>query len=502
MGRSTQGSAPTELGITVDVLARIRSSIGSRPAESGGVLGIAGDGDIVGHFHFDAFSENTPGSYSPNSDELNHLFRTHWNPAGVRLVGIVHSHPSWIPSPTRGDEMYAKRILDAIPDMGHLFLPIVIPAVGQNEFRLLPFIAVRSGGGVRVYEIPLAIYEGAVTDSVVQPTPADTPPTEKPRERVDVSRTFTRVEGAYDLDRLRRSRIIAIGAGGAAQFLEEFARCGVEDFVLVDRDTVSETNLATQQTYRRDIGRAKVTCIGERLVDINPNARVQCVAKFVEDIDDQEFASLIGPLDGEDAPEQVLLCGFTDSFEAQARVNRLALQFGLPSLAAQVYREGRAAELSFTHPDVTPACQRCALRGRYTAHSEGFTNDVTSHGTPIFATGRLNALKGILALALLHHGSDHPRWGGLLTRIGDRSLVQIRMDPDLSASLGLTVFDRVFGGGDTDRILFDDVVWLPQLPDNEDNGFPTCPDCGGTGDLRSAIGTFEDTRPMREEFPR
>lgn len=102
-------------------------------------------------------------------------------------------------------------------------------------------------------------------------------------------------------------------------------------------------------------------------------------------------------------------------------------------------------------------------------------------------------MKGFLALALLQHGSPHPRWGKLLERIGSRNLVQIRMDPDLD----VPAFARVFGGGDQERILFDDVVWLPQKPDCLANGFPTCPDCGGTGDLRNIRGTFADTRPMR-----
>ncbi len=467
---------------------------------------------MVGYFHFDAVSVNTPGSYSPNSESLNHLFRNHWNPCDIRVAGFVHSHPSWLRHPTRGDEMYAERILDAIPDLDHLFLPIVIPAAFTRPFEVIPHVAVRGTRGIEIYEVPLATYDNAVVEDLCEPAAASVEeraevetadePGEEPPSRVDQSRIFARVEDAYDLDALRRSRVIAIGAGGAAQFLEDLARSGVEEFVLVDRDTVSETNIATQQTYLRDVGRAKVTCIGERLLDINPEVRVFTVTRFIEDVDDEEFASWLGPMDGGEPPSQTLLCGFTDSFPAQARVNRLALQFAVPSLSAQVYYQGRGAELSFTHPDVTPACHRCALRSRYEAYTEQeFENDVTSNGTPIFATGRLNALKGFLALALLQHGSDHARWGGLAARIGDRNLVQIRMDPDLSETLGLTVFDRVFGEGDTDRILFDEVVWLPQLPDNEASGFTTCPDCGGTGNLRSAAGSFADTRPMREEYP-
>ena len=186
-------------------------------------------------------------------------------------------------------------------------------------------------------------------------------------------------------------------------------------------------------------------------------------------------------------PKITLLCGFTDDFSAQARITRLALQFGLPSLCAQMYREGRVAEITFTYPGVTPACHRCMLSPRYRAYlEEGFRNTVTSDGSPIFATTRLNSLAGQIAMALLHHGTFHPRWGDMLRRIGNRTLVQLRLHPDVS----LKVFDRVFSGADTERVFFDEAVWLPQEPD------PNCPDCGGTGDLRTAKGTFADTRVM------
>ena len=82
----------------------------------------------------------------------------------------------------------------------------------------------------------------------------------------------------------------------------------------------------------------------------------------------------------------------------------------------------------------------------------------------------------------------------MLSRIGKRNLVQLRLDPDLGETLGLTVFDRVFEGADRARLFFDEVVWLPQDQESPETGYPSCPDCGGTGDLRDAVGRFRDTR--------
>ncbi len=303
---------------------------------------------------------------------------------------------------------------------------------------------------------------------------------------------FKRVATAYDLKHMRSSRIISIGCGGAAAFLEDMARCGVGEFVLIDPDVVEEPNIATQQVYLEDVGRPKVDCIADRIIQINPDADVVVYQKPLDEIEDSEVDRHANcPFDwghggnGTPFPEITLLCGFTDNFYAQARINRLALQFGLPSLCAQLYQYGQAAEITFTYPGVTPACQRCMLSPRYKAYLEqGYQNTVTSDGAPIFATQRLNSLKGMIALALLHHGTNQPVWGEMLRRIGNRTLVQIRMHPDTP----LTIFNRVFGDGAAERIFFDEAVWLPQEPD------PNCPDCGGTGDLRRAHGAFLDTR--------
>src|SRR5947209_2091155 len=97
---------------------------------------------------------------------------------------------------------------------------------------------------------------------------------------------FQRVASSYDLERMRRSRIISVGCGGAALFLEEIARCGVGEFVLIDPDLVEEPNIATQQVYLDNIGKAKVECIADRLIRINPDALVAVYQNLLDDIDD------------------------------------------------------------------------------------------------------------------------------------------------------------------------------------------------------------------------
>lgn len=501
------------------VFRSIRATIGAQKAETGGMLGGPADNpSAITEFIFDQKASRSAVTYSPDTEFMNRVLADDWNPKGIRLKGEVHSHPPGCSQPSPGDQSYVCRFFETNKRLMELFLPIVQSAADRRgKFLIFPFEAVRRGQGIHIQPCRLRLLDDV--------SPKSTPSTVTGRAGAhlfEVNYTgqllgdaFVRVTEAYDLQRTMTSRVIVAGVGGGAGCVESMVRAGVQDIILIDPDTVSESNLATQQYFRKDIGQPKVYCLRDRLLDINPLANVQAICAPIDDLDDRIFEQLATePLRQWDVPVQdmwgltgikiparlciwpsaTLLCAFTDSFPAQARLNRLGLQFGLPTLCAQMYQAGRAAEITCTYPGVTPACHRCVLRPRYEAYlNQAYRNTVTSNGTPIFATDRLNALKGYLAMALLHHGTDHPFWGKLVARIGDRNLIQIRLDPDSP----LAVFNRVFGNGDTGRILFDEAVWLPQMPDGRANGGTPCPDCGGTGDLRKAIGTFRDTRVMR-----
>jgi hypothetical protein len=510
---------PAMMKIQRGTFYEIKATVGSLKAETGGPLGGRLDDRIVSDFFFDQHARRSAASYSPNTTSLNKLLNSNWNPRRIRLLGFVHSHPVGSPQPSLGDERYIAQIMQANPAADALYMPIIRSAADFGaRFRIFPFLVVRGRDGVLRVEPCLLRLVGDLASAPPSANPRASVTAESPVELRYVgpssSETYVRVTEAYDLARLSTSRLIIVGCGGSTGFVESMARAGIPDFILIDPDRVSRSNLATQQYYRRDVGKPKVECLRDRILGINELATVQAIPVALEDISDDEFERLTtAPLRQWDVPlrgmwglagietparvlvlpSTILLGGFTDSFPAQARINRLALEFGFPSLCAQMYEHGRAAEITFTAPGITAACHRCALRSRFEAYQNGYKSSVTSNGTPVFATDRLNASKGFLAMALLHHGSKHPFWGSLLTRIGDRNLIQIRMDPEVA----LPVFSRVFAGAETDRVLFDESVWLRQKPDGPANGLPPCPDCGGTGDLRKAIGTFTDTRIMR-----
>jgi len=469
-------SVPELVRVSASVHRQIMGAIGTKAPENGMLLGGDPVDGVVRHVVFDDGADRTGSTYSPDHVRLNSLLSDWWRPSGIRLLGFVHSHPGQFARPSAGDLRYAAVILNSNPHLRRLLMPIVTVT---PEPTIHPFVAVRTAEGVTAVPAILEVLDEVLVSATGKPTDVPVTQTTEVSARRVREETFVRVAGAYDLPHLRHCRVVVVGVGGAAGFTEDIARSGVYEIVLIDPDTVSASNLATQQVYRRDLGRPKVDALADRLRDINPTIEVVGLQGDFKSLTESEIERVLG-LDLPRPPIRTLLCGCTDNFFAQARVNRVGLQHGVGTLCAQVYAEGRGAELTFTYPGVTPACHRCILRSRYEAYLEnGYENTVTSDGTPISSTTRLNATKFVLSMALLHHGTAHPRWGRLLGRIGDRNLVQLRLDPDLA----MPVFDRVLAG-DRERVLFDEAVWLPQRPEGPALGRPACPDCGGTGNLR------------------
>lgn len=506
------------------VLRRIHKTIGTVRPEHSGILGVNSETGVITHFAFDETSKGTSVSNTPDVNRLNTIINKDWGQNGIQYIGGSHSHPWNVCKPSSGDREYGLQILKAKRTLEELHIWIVIPAVDGHTYQVFPYTLDREGKLELVEIVPVdendkpididanghSLPDHSTPDpkrlpAVIQ-TPADVLRHSNSRATVDISGQFSRVHEAYDLTRLASSRLVFTGVGGIRDTVLYCARAGVQEFILVDPDVVSESNLATQSVYRDEIDLPKVEAVKRELIRINPNIRVVALQQPVEEIDDQTFDRLIREpmlsvsLPGygdaicrELPPIITVIVAGTDSFEAQARSNRIGLQWGIPTLASQMYERGLGAEITFTHPDTTRACHRCVLCTRYRAYlREGFKNTIGSSSTPICATQRLAGLESFMLMALLHHGTTHSRFGGLLHRIGNRNLIQIRMDPDIAVTLGL----KVFGTVDHDRALFDDVVWLPQEAEDGKKGRPICPECGGTGDLRDALGKFEDTREM------
>ena len=90
--------------------------------------------------------------------------------------------------------------------------------------------------------------------------------------------------GNEKLEKLERATVMVFGCGAVGSFAtESLARCGVGHLVLLDFDTIAESNInrqifATEST----LGRKKTDIARERIADINPNIKVTVFNMFFD----------------------------------------------------------------------------------------------------------------------------------------------------------------------------------------------------------------------------
>lgn len=88
--------------------------------------------------------------------------------------------------------------------------------------------------------------------------------------------------GKEGIEKLKKAKVVIFGIGGVGSFVVEgLARAGIGSFILIDNDEVSESNLNRQLiATTKTIGQAKVEIAKERILEINPNAKVEIHREF------------------------------------------------------------------------------------------------------------------------------------------------------------------------------------------------------------------------------
>lgn len=85
------------------------------------------------------------------------------------------------------------------------------------------------------------------------------------------------------LENLKKANVLIVGLGGVGSFAAEFlARAGVGKMTIVDGDVVDITNINRQlPALHSTVGKAKITIVGDRLMDINPELKLTRVEEFL-----------------------------------------------------------------------------------------------------------------------------------------------------------------------------------------------------------------------------
>lgn len=95
--------------------------------------------------------------------------------------------------------------------------------------------------------------------------------------------------GKENIEKLNNSTVLIIGLGGVGGYaLETIVRSGIQNLIIVDADIIESSNLNRQLiSLHSNIGDKKVDAFEKRILDINPNAKIIKIDKFIteENID-------------------------------------------------------------------------------------------------------------------------------------------------------------------------------------------------------------------------
>ncbi len=164
---------------------------------------------------------------------------------------------------------------------------------------------------------------------------------------------FLREIGGAGQTRLRRARVLVIGAGGlGAPALQYLAAAGVGTLGVVDDDVVDATNLQRQVIHgEATLGQPKVFSAQAAIANLNPHVTVRPYhRKLTEEIAQTLFADYDIVLDG------------TDNFDARYLANRAAHAVGIPLVSGALSQwEG---QVSLFHPAADGPCYECVFPTR------------------------------------------------------------------------------------------------------------------------------------------
>ena len=110
--------------------------------------------------------------------------------------------------------------------------------------------------------------------------------------------------GTEAIEKLSKVKIAIFGIGGVGSYVAEgLIRAGVQNFILIDHDTIDITNINRQiHATTKTIGQYKVDVMKQRMLDINPEANIQTYKIFYlpdsnEKILDESISYVVDAID-------------------------------------------------------------------------------------------------------------------------------------------------------------------------------------------------------------
>jgi TatD family hydrolase len=136
--------------------------------------------------------------------------------------------------------------------------------------------------------------------------------------------------GASNLTKLRNAHVVVVGIGGIGSWVAEaLARTSIGEFTLIDLDFICVTNINRQaMAAESTVGESKALAMKRRILDLNKDAKVNCVEDFVnkENVED-----ILKPLVGCDEGRKVeYVVDCTDNEQDKAAIIAYCVKHNVP----------------------------------------------------------------------------------------------------------------------------------------------------------------------------
>ena len=132
--------------------------------------------------------------------------------------------------------------------------------------------------------------------------------------------------GEEAISKFNNSKVLIFGVGGVGGYVAEaLARTGIGNITIVDKDTVSESNINRQIiALHSTVGRDKVDVLKERMLDINPDIQVDARKCFFLPDNAHEF----------DFAKYDYIVDAVDTVTAKLQIIVQAKEAGVPVISA------------------------------------------------------------------------------------------------------------------------------------------------------------------------
>lgn len=158
---------------------------------------------------------------------------------------------------------------------------------------------------------------------------------------------FSRNTGILESDMMLKTGAMFIGCGSVGSLAAlELAKAGVGRFLLIDNDILGYHNLCRHQCGVKDVGKLKTQALKERILQINPTAKVMMQNMQVQDVPLSVF--------DEFCDKDTIVIGGADNREGDLYANKIAKEVGMPFMSLGMWERAFAGEIFYCLPEGMP----------------------------------------------------------------------------------------------------------------------------------------------------